>query len=136
MSTQASAVEAIAKAGLSIRTITNLFTNQPGPLPLEKKFASSGGTLIFFVSGSLFALQGTVMVMNISLDTDIIGNCQVANASPSTYAALIPVLLTTVQNPPAGNHVIELTIGSTANFASDVDCFFNVTVIELAQLRQ
>lgn len=31
--------------------ITNLYSNQPGPLPLTGYFTSSGGALLIFVSG-------------------------------------------------------------------------------------
>ena len=109
--------------------VTNLFINQPGPLPLTRAFTSSGGTLLVFVSGSLSTTsQPRLLQTGIYFDGDLIANCQ-EWSNVNSHLSLIPVLLT-VANRPAGNHVIEITIVSGGT-NSDVNDFYNVTVIEL-----
>ncbi len=135
MSTQTASNEAVAKAaGLAVSGIvkvTNLFVNQAGPLPITRAFTSSGGTLVVFVSGSLSTSKpALLLVMNIDFDGNRIGTCQ-EWINVSSHISLVPVLLT-VPTPPAGNHVIELSVGS-GNTASDVNDYYNVTVIELGK---
>jgi hypothetical protein len=121
-------VQGLAVQGIS--KITNVFSNQIGPLPLTGVFQSSGGSFLIFVSGSLSTSQkDTRMVMDIFLDTNKIGTAQEWTNPSGSHASLVPVLLTV---PPqiVGNHVVELRVAS-ANTNSDFNDFYNVTVIEL-----
>lgn len=118
----------IGLAVSGIVKITNLFTNQPGPLPLTRAFTSSGGALLIFASGSLSTSNpARLLQMGIYLDGDLIANGQ-EWINVSSHISLIPVLLT-VGSRAAGNHVIELRVvsGSTS---SDLNDYYNVTVIE------
>jgi hypothetical protein len=135
MSTQTAPHDAIEKAaGLAVSGIvkvTNLFVNQAGPLPKTRAFGSSGGTLVVFVSGSLSTSKPSrLLVMNIDFDGNTIGTCQ-EWINVNSHMSLVPVLLT-IPHPPAGNHVIELSVGS-GDTASDLNDYYNVTVIELGQ---
>ena len=119
----------IGLAVSGIVKITNLFTNQPGPLPLTRAFTSSGGALLIFASGSLSTSNpARLLQMGIYLDGDLIANGQ-EWINVSSHISLIPVLLT-VGSRATGNHVIELRVvsGSTS---SDLNDYYNVTVIEM-----
>ncbi|HET6843847.1 MAG TPA: hypothetical protein VFK06_19525 [Candidatus Angelobacter sp.] len=131
MAAKPTPLEHMPVAGLAVAGIvkvTSLLVNHPGPLPITKAFGSSGGNLLVFVSGSLWTShQPKLLVMSIALDGNKIGTCQEWSNVNASHEALVPVLLT-VHNPPAGNHVIELTVASGDN--SDVNDYYNVTVVE------
>jgi hypothetical protein len=81
------------------------------------------------VSGSLStSSQPRLLVMNIEFDGKPIGTCQ-EWTNVNSHIPLVPVLLT-VPKPPLGNHVLQLSVGS-GNTNSDVNDYYNVTVIEL-----
>jgi hypothetical protein len=121
-----------ASAGVAVSGIvqvTNLFINEPGPLPLTRSFLSSGGALLIFASGSLStSTSGTLLQMGVYLDGDLIANGQVW-INVSSHTALIPVLLT-VGPRPAGSHEIELRVVSGGT-NSDANDYYTVNVIEI-----
>ena len=114
-----------------ITKVTSVFVNQPGPLPLGKSFQSSGGSLLIFVSGSLWAATPNIgLKLGIILDGNQIQVCEEYANQAGVHLSLIPVLFT-VPKQLAGNHVLELrTVSGGTN--SDANDAYNATVIELA----
>src|SRR5262249_14562514 len=51
----------------SMWKVTRLFDRKAGPLPVEARFSSSGGTLVMFTSGTGWKGSGELMVLQITL---------------------------------------------------------------------
>jgi hypothetical protein len=117
-------------AAATVTKVTNLFVNQPGPLPLTRAFTSSGGPLLIFASGSLSTTSSPrLMQMRILFDGDQISTCQ-EWINVNSHGSLVPVFLTHV-GAGLGNHVIELQVASGGT-SSDLNDYYNVTIIELS----
>jgi hypothetical protein len=109
-----------------ITNVTPIFVNKAGPLPLGRRFQSSGGSFLIFVSGSLSSNSTQLMQLGIFLDGEQVQTCQEWVNPTGIHMSLVPVLFTT-DKQPAGNHVMELRV---VNGISDINDYYNVTVVE------
>lgn len=127
---------ALAVAGnlisLSEVNITNLYINQPGPLPLTGYFTSSGGALIIFVSGSgrVQSASGGAVSMTVTLDgsSTPLGSCEVTTNLNNSHSAMIPVCFFVAASGQNGQHTITLTANNST--VTDFNDWFNVTIVE------
>ncbi|MFM2119496.1 MAG: hypothetical protein RL722_964 [Pseudomonadota bacterium] len=109
---------------------TTLYSGQPGPLTLSKTFTSHGGCLVVFASGSGWRSAGGVIGMSVRVDNAeiAVAKCHTNEGnSHKAFASCIGIPL--AANSAAGTHT--LTLVALANTLTDVNDYYNVTIIEL-----
>jgi len=108
-----------------------VFVNASGPLPLNSQFYTpTNGMLLIYVSGSMFAPSPqTMLVMNILMDGQQIGTCQVFANNPNIHMALVPAFIPVPQQQ-SGTHILTLAAG---NGVTDGNDCFNATVFVFTQ---
>jgi hypothetical protein len=118
----------LAPAAPRIAGITQVLTNQQGPLTTQGTFVSQGGILYMTVSGSAWSTSGQAQIsVTVSVDGEQVGTAQVFTNEASSHKALIPLALQLPQLP-AGSHSVALAAG--AGTTTDTNDFFDVTVTE------
>lgn len=117
-----------APATAAVTSITQVLTNQPGPLTTQGTFTSQGGMLYMTVSGSAWSSSASTRVsVTVSVDGEQVGTAQVFTNEASSHKALIPLSLQLPQLA-AGTHTVALAAGPGT--ATDGNDFFDVTVTE------
>jgi hypothetical protein len=108
--------------------VAQVMDHGPGPLPLSTTFASSGGQVALFVSGSGFASASNVVVeVQVKLDGASIGSAKVVTAEAASHKQVVPTVI--LAQPAAGMHT--LTLSAATGTVTDFNDFFNVTMIDL-----
>ena len=108
---------------------TTLMSSRPGALPLSTVFASSGGTLLVFASGSGFRGAAGVMGMMMRIDGLVMSDIKAFTNESNSHKAF-PPSFTVVTSIGAGAHTLDL-IPRDGGTATDFNDFFNVMVLEL-----
>jgi hypothetical protein len=120
--------DTLAPAPAAITSITQVLTNQQGPLTTAGTFVSQGGILYMTVSGSAWSGSGAALVsVAVSVDGELVGTAQVYTNEGGSHRALIPVSLQLPQLA-AGAHSVTLSAGPGT--ATDTNDYFDVTVTE------
>ncbi len=97
-------------------------------LPASPTFTSSGGTLMFSISGSAWSGTNQDLIINIFLDGSFISVLALGNTiSTGFHQTLIPVFPIAV-GISSGTHTLTFVKGSGTQVDND---FFNITVMEL-----
>jgi len=111
--------------------VTEVLSNQIGPLPKEGTCTSNGGTLLILVSGSAYSIFGAtgIIGMTIKLDGTSIGDARCYTNEYLSHKSFVPRMIV-VPNISAGTHTIRLENLLGSAMITDVGDFFNVTVIE------
>ncbi|HTN82177.1 MAG TPA: hypothetical protein VL242_00760, partial [Sorangium sp.] len=110
--------------------VTQVFKQQPGPLPLSGTFSSGGGTLIMMVSGSARnSGAGRQMGMSIALDGSPVGFLTCGVTASDAHRTFIPDWLV-LPGIASGNHTIQLA-SFGASVVTDGGDVYSVTVLEL-----
>jgi hypothetical protein len=122
------AEQALAPTPTSTVTITQVLTNQQGPLTTQGTFVSQGGVLYMTVSGSAWSSNAAATIsVVVSVDGEQVGTAQVFTNESQSHKALIPLSLQLPQLA-AGVHTVSLAAG--AGTTTDLNDFFDVTVTE------
>lgn len=101
-----------------------------GPLPLTSSFASSGGTLMIFFSGSGFSNANEAHIgMYIKIDDQNVGAAEIFANNSYTHQSFMPGLVV-LDDIGAGGHTIQL-YKMTPFTETDSNDAFNVVVLEL-----
>ena len=108
-----------------------VINNDVGPLPVTSiPFATGGGTLLLFVSGSAYAPAAGLVGLQVRVDSRVVGTVML---TPS-MAGRVPLATTmTATGVPAGTDhrvVIEVLDDAPAT-RTDGNDIFSVTVLEL-----
>jgi hypothetical protein len=114
----------------SVTTVTTLFNNTAGPLPLTSgNFASAGGKLLVTVSGSAWKTTGGTIGIDVTLDGNAIGSVNAFTNEGNSHKTL-PTATFVVDGVAAGAaHTVTLTGQALTN--SDTNDYYNVIVEEL-----
>jgi hypothetical protein len=120
-----------------------------GPLPVERTFASDGGTLVVLASGSAFRSSGVAdgpgrIAMNVRVDGSIRGRADGFADERGPHETLVDEYAV-VEGLPAGTHTVRLEAviddddcetsdetTSTICTTTNSNDFFAVTVVELS----
>lgn len=106
--------------------------NDSGPLPVTSiPFATGGGTLLLFVSGSAYLPAPGLMGLQVRVDSQFAGTAMLTASQASTRVPLTATMIAT--GIPAGDgHLITVEVLSDAPATrTDVNDLFTVTVLEL-----
>jgi hypothetical protein len=111
--------------------MTQLFSQQPGPLPLTTTYESQGGSLMFILSGSAWStINWITLGVNLSIDGTVIGSAKASINEPYSHHTVVSNGIV-LQNLPAGKHVIKLTPYTTTGEQTDTNDYYDLTVIEV-----
>ncbi|MCP4413330.1 MAG: hypothetical protein GY808_12280 [Gammaproteobacteria bacterium] len=105
-----------------------LYSSQPGGLPLQTTFASNGGTILIFASGSGFnGVPGQQLGMSIQVDGTIRGYAKCYSNEGSSHKVFASNLV--LSGVASGTHTLSLVRWNDTG--TDYNDFFTVTIIEL-----
>jgi hypothetical protein len=109
--------------------VTEAIGNHPGGAIISGPFTSTGGKLMITLSGSGYR-TGTAGTLgfDVSIDTMNVGAFNGFTNELASHKVL-PVRTLVVSGVAAGNHTI--TIAPQANTITDINDYFNATVLEL-----
>jgi hypothetical protein len=105
--------------------------NVAGPLPKSGSFQSAGGQLLLTVTASAYKppeMTGTLTI-SVQLDGSALGELKVYTNEPFSHKAFPGRSF--LATAAAGAHTVTLTAGAVTT--SDVNDYFNVTVLEFDQ---
>jgi len=108
--------------------VNQLLNQVQGPLPINVSFNSGGGTLVIMFDGSGWSTSGGNIGLFIQLDGGTIGTTRTFTNEPNSHKTFTTNIL--VQGNVAGG-AHTLTLGVLANTLTDVNDWFNLTVLEL-----
>jgi hypothetical protein len=111
--------------------MTQLFNEQPGPLPLASvPYTSQGGSMMFLVSGTAWSTVNYISIgCNLVIDGKAVGVAKTSINEPYSHKSFSSTIV--VNGLPAGTHAIQLTPLTTYGEQSDVNDFYTVTVVEV-----
>jgi hypothetical protein len=107
--------------------VTQLFNQQPGPLPVGANITTHGGTLVLFAAGSGFTTYPGAEGMTITVDGNTVGGAKVFTNEAQSHKAFIANGIV-VKGVAAGTHSIVLQGWSNVTDNNDS---FNLTVFEV-----
>lgn len=109
---------------------TTLMSSRAGALPLSTVFASSGGTLLVFASGTGFRSGGGGTIgMMVRIDNMVMSQVKGFTNESNSHKAF-PPSFSVVTSIGAGSHTLDI-IPLDASTATDFNDYFNVMVLEL-----
>ena len=106
--------------------------NDTGPLPVTSiPFATGGGTLLLFVSGSAYVPAPGLLGLQVRVDSQLVGIVSFATSTANTRVPLNGTII--ASGVPAGSdHRITVEVLDDApSTRTDGNDFFSVTVLEL-----
>ena len=110
-----------------LRKVTQLLSNQPGPLPLARNFSANGGVVLLRVAGSGFAHAPGIVGMDVEVNGTVVGDVKVFTNEHGSHKSF--VARTLVAGPlPAANHSVILR--ARPGTQTDFNDFFCVTIEE------
>jgi hypothetical protein len=139
LASRLTALEAAASAHRAT-TVTQVFDNVPGPLPLggadaaanTGTFMSNGGPLVIVAGGSAWTqhIGGDYLRVFVELDGVKLGILERLTNEANSHKTF-PSRTFVGAALPAGSHTITLVPDTTTTITSDLNDFFSVSVIEL-----
>jgi len=108
---------------------TRLFDRKPGPLPVEERFSSSGGTLVVFTSGTAYKSPGGFMSLQITIDGTADRFIDVFTNEANSHKAF-PTTVEIFTGIAAGTHTFKIAVWSNTAVADTNDRFY-ATILEL-----
>ena len=106
-----------------------------GPLPVEGKFKSSGGTLIISVAGSGWSsTQPQLIGMNVSVNGKQVGTAQVWTNEADSHKAFVSTF-PVVYARDVGPGPVTIKLDKFEETNTDENDFYRVTVVELPRNR-